>query len=416
MTRLLNKLRWMIERRRREAEIREELAFHVDEEEADGRAAGLTEAQARAAARRDFGNRARVEEDTRAAWGWIWLERFGQDVIYAGRMVRRRPGVHRCCGAVARAGDRCQHGGVQPDARAAVGAPAGAAAPGARSAGRIRPRRLVPGTRSPTRRTTRFAAAARSCPSVIMMTQTSTRAPREIEERGEKSLGLRPDGVGQLLRRARCRRAARSCVPRARAGAAREPIAVISESYWQRHYAGAAVRARRHGFGRAPRVHGGGHGVAGLPRRRRRMCPLTSGFHSSRSCQPTPTSGHRADGCGSWAGSRRAVSIARAVGGEHRARRPSGRPSSPEAPATRRCAGRLSWPLLLVELVVALVLLITCANLANLMLAAPLRASARSPCARRSARRGPGWCVSSSPKASCSLPPAGASRSSLRDG
>lgn len=32
-----------------------------------------------------------VEEDTRAAWGWTLIERAGQDLRYAGRLLRRRP-------------------------------------------------------------------------------------------------------------------------------------------------------------------------------------------------------------------------------------------------------------------------------------------------------------------------------------
>ena len=37
------------------------------------------------------GNRGLVEEDARAAWRWTWIERIGQDVRYAGRLLRRRP-------------------------------------------------------------------------------------------------------------------------------------------------------------------------------------------------------------------------------------------------------------------------------------------------------------------------------------
>ena len=41
--------------------------------------------------RRHQGNRGLVEEDARAAWRWTWIERIGQDVRYAGRLLRRRP-------------------------------------------------------------------------------------------------------------------------------------------------------------------------------------------------------------------------------------------------------------------------------------------------------------------------------------
>jgi len=91
MTRFLNALRWLTHRRRRETEIRQELAFHLEEEIDEHMAAGLTEDEARRAARHDLGNPAVLVEDARAAWGWTWLERARQDVRYAGRLLRRRP-------------------------------------------------------------------------------------------------------------------------------------------------------------------------------------------------------------------------------------------------------------------------------------------------------------------------------------
>jgi predicted permease len=51
----------------------------------------MSDAEARRAARLDLGNPTVVHEDTRAAWGWTWLERVGQDVRYAGRLLRRKP-------------------------------------------------------------------------------------------------------------------------------------------------------------------------------------------------------------------------------------------------------------------------------------------------------------------------------------
>jgi predicted permease len=44
------------------------------------------------AARREFGNRALIQETTREMWGWIWATHFGQDVRYAVRGIRRNPG------------------------------------------------------------------------------------------------------------------------------------------------------------------------------------------------------------------------------------------------------------------------------------------------------------------------------------
>ena len=91
MKTLLRKLAWLATRRQKEAELRDELDFHLAEEAEERRAAGLTEEQARTAARRDLGNVALVVEDTRTAWGWFAVEQIGQDLRYAIRQVRRGP-------------------------------------------------------------------------------------------------------------------------------------------------------------------------------------------------------------------------------------------------------------------------------------------------------------------------------------
>src|SRR5688572_30208784 len=93
MKAFLRKLRWLTLRRRKEAELREELAFHMAAEAEERQAAGLSEEQARSAARRDLGIISVVMEDTRAAWGWSLLEQLGQDARYGVRTLARAPGV-----------------------------------------------------------------------------------------------------------------------------------------------------------------------------------------------------------------------------------------------------------------------------------------------------------------------------------
>ena len=83
----LHKLRWWIERRRKEDEIREELQFHLDEEADRSESDGLTKDEARRAARQDLGNLRLVEENVRAIWTFTWLEQFAQDVRYALRTM-----------------------------------------------------------------------------------------------------------------------------------------------------------------------------------------------------------------------------------------------------------------------------------------------------------------------------------------
>src|SRR5262245_40563445 len=91
MSPLLRKVTWWLRRTRKEDELREELQFHLDEETDERRGDGLTESEARRAARRDLGNMTRLQEETRTLWTWTLVEQFTQDVRYALRtMVKDR--------------------------------------------------------------------------------------------------------------------------------------------------------------------------------------------------------------------------------------------------------------------------------------------------------------------------------------
>ncbi|HTS74600.1 MAG TPA: ABC transporter permease [Bryobacteraceae bacterium] len=78
----LRKLSWLFQRRDREAGLDEELRFHLDEE---------AEERGRDAARRELGNVGLIKEDTRAQWGWTWLDQLAQDLRYAVRTMPRNP-------------------------------------------------------------------------------------------------------------------------------------------------------------------------------------------------------------------------------------------------------------------------------------------------------------------------------------
>lgn len=85
-------LRSLWRRRRQESELDEEIGFHLAEEVDERIAAGMSPEQARAAARRDFGNVPLIRELTRETWGWGAAERLWQDAGSAVRMMRRNPG------------------------------------------------------------------------------------------------------------------------------------------------------------------------------------------------------------------------------------------------------------------------------------------------------------------------------------
>jgi len=87
MTSFLRKLAWLTRRARKDAELQEELQFHLDEEADARHADGLTAEDARRAARLDLGNSTLVREDTRAAWTWRLLEQFVQDLRYGARSL-----------------------------------------------------------------------------------------------------------------------------------------------------------------------------------------------------------------------------------------------------------------------------------------------------------------------------------------
>jgi putative ABC transport system permease protein len=88
----LRKLPWLMRRRQKAAELREELAFHLAEEKEERRDLGLADDDAHFAARRDLGSLASITEDTRAVWGWPLVEEFVQDLRYATRTLLRNPG------------------------------------------------------------------------------------------------------------------------------------------------------------------------------------------------------------------------------------------------------------------------------------------------------------------------------------
>jgi putative ABC transport system permease protein len=73
-------------------QLHDEVQFHLDHQIAENIAAGMSPEKARHAAKRTFGNVTLVQEDARRTWGWMWLEQFAQDLRFGARSLRKSPG------------------------------------------------------------------------------------------------------------------------------------------------------------------------------------------------------------------------------------------------------------------------------------------------------------------------------------
>jgi predicted permease len=89
-------MRWW-QLRKRDGDLERELQSDLELEEEEQRERGLSQEEARYAARRAFGNATLIREQTRETWGWMRLERFVQDVRYALRQLGRNPGFTAIC-------------------------------------------------------------------------------------------------------------------------------------------------------------------------------------------------------------------------------------------------------------------------------------------------------------------------------
>ncbi len=78
MRELLRSVWYLLNRRRLEREMAEEMAYHRE----------LMEPERRTG----FGSELRLREDVREVWGWAWLDQLRQDLAYGARVLRGSPG------------------------------------------------------------------------------------------------------------------------------------------------------------------------------------------------------------------------------------------------------------------------------------------------------------------------------------
>ena len=85
------KLQSLFRRNRSTQRLNDEFQFHLDQQISENLASGMSPEEARYAAMRTFGNPTFLKEQTRDTWGWLWLEQFAQDLRHGFRLLRKNP-------------------------------------------------------------------------------------------------------------------------------------------------------------------------------------------------------------------------------------------------------------------------------------------------------------------------------------
>ena len=85
-------LKRLFARKRMELDLDKELRFHFESQIADKVRSGIPESEARRLTRIEFGGIDQIKEDCRDSKGTLWVESFVQDVRYGVRQLRKSPG------------------------------------------------------------------------------------------------------------------------------------------------------------------------------------------------------------------------------------------------------------------------------------------------------------------------------------
>jgi predicted permease len=92
ISKTVRRLRFLFHRADFEGGMDEEMQFHLEMKMREFLATGLSPEEARRAALRSFGNVPLMKEDSREVWGWRWLEDLFQDLRFSIRLLAKAPG------------------------------------------------------------------------------------------------------------------------------------------------------------------------------------------------------------------------------------------------------------------------------------------------------------------------------------
>jgi predicted permease len=92
LSQLWRRLLFYVRRDQFDRELEEEMRFHLEMKAEENIAAGVSQEEARYAARRQFGNQTLLREVSRDMWGATSLETLAQDLRYGLRMMVKNPG------------------------------------------------------------------------------------------------------------------------------------------------------------------------------------------------------------------------------------------------------------------------------------------------------------------------------------